>query len=234
MSDQKQPPDMELFWKQVAAYRAQKERGRVADGTFTWVRARDFLRDSDVLRSWAASNTVTRTTFALQVPVSHSASEQAAAVEAAARLVGAWSQIYEKDDRVDAIVTIPGTGKEVIIEAKASPHVIAPKSIESGESFGVPTIKPVVSRPVAMPAGYRMSQVLGWVFFFSPKTVRRLSEENVADYRWEMTDAEAKGKSAGELRKIKIQHWGGFAWCVLVTIVDSTVFRLLRMIFSKS
>lgn len=83
---------------------------------------------------------------------------------------------------------------------------------------------------ITMPPGYRMERVARWIFFFSPKTFRRVSEEIVADYRHEMVEAIGKGAPKAELRRLQFQHWGGFILVVLDSLVSGVVGKLVKLV----
>jgi hypothetical protein len=87
----------------------------------------------------------------------------------------------------------------------------------------------VPDRRIDMPPGYGMEQVARWVFFFSPKTFRRISEEIIADYRHELVEAEGQGKSEAELRTLKIQHWGGFVLSIISELYCGILGKLVKV-----
>ena len=87
----------------------------------------------------------------------------------------------------------------------------------------------MVFRPIATPPGYWMERVAGAIFFFAPKTVERVFSEIVADYRHEMIASEAKGASKAELRKLKIQHWGGFIIAVFDELLMGVLGRIVKV-----
>lgn len=84
--------------------------------------------------------------------------------------------------------------------------------------------------PLAMPPGYWMDRIARGIFFFSPKTIERVFEEIVADYRHETIEAEAKGRSAGTMRRIKAQHWGGFIIAVLEELAGGVVGKIVKVL----
>jgi hypothetical protein len=83
------------------------------------------------------------------------------------------------------------------------------------------------ARQLAMPPGLWMSRIARGVFFFSPKTVERVFEEIIADYRHEMLEAEWKGRTA-DLRWLRVQYWGAFIKSLITELAAGSLGRIIR------
>jgi len=79
---------------------------------------------------------------------------------------------------------------------------------------------------ITMPPGYMMERVLRWVFFFSRKTPR-IFNEVVADYRHEMIEAEASGRTS-DLLRLRIQHWGGFIKSLIIELAAGNLGKIIK------
>jgi hypothetical protein len=122
-------------------------------------------------------------------------------------------------------------------EEQVSKHMVDSYSIRRGRTrkitfFGDPmqsrSNELLEDRLIAMPPGYRMERAARWLFFFSRKTFRRISEEIIADYRHELVEAEARGQSNAEQRALKIQHWGGFLLAVVDELWSGIVGKIVK------
>lgn len=91
----------------------------------------------------------------------------------------------------------------------------------------VAAYKEALARQLAMPPGIWMSRIARGVFFFSPRTVERVFEEIIADYRHEMFEAEWRGRTA-DLRWLRIQYWGAFIKSVIAELAVGSLGRLIR------
>lgn len=92
-------------------------------------------------------------------------------------------------------------------------------------------LRPYMTAPrIAMPPGYWMERIATTVFFFSPRTVDRVFGESVADYRHEMIKAEAKGASSATLRKLRLQHWGGFFIALVEELAGGVVGKIVKVL----
>jgi len=123
---------------------------------------------------------------------------------------------------VDPATTILGRrniSEEDTVTASAT---VVPSGAEAEAAVRLPV------RVIAMPPGYLMARIARSVFFFSPRTVERVFEEIIADYRHEMVKGEASGKSTRELHAMRIQHWGGFIIAVVLEIAEGTVGRIWK------
>jgi hypothetical protein len=98
------------------------------------------------------------------------------------------------------------------------------------ESIGEAMLAEHKERAVEMPPGYRMQRVARVLFFFASKGTRRVFEEIVADYRYEMLDAEAKGATRGDLRMLVLRHWIGFVRAAADVVVRGLVAPIVKIL----
>lgn len=92
--------------------------------------------------------------------------------------------------------------------------------------LGDVSIEARVSR-IQMPPGYWMDRIARSVFFFSPKTIERIFEEIVGDFRHEMIKAEARGDLRA-MRRLRLQHWGGFIIALIEQLLEGLVGRIIK------
>lgn len=123
--------------------------------------------------------------------------------------------------------TVNVTEESDTVSATATVHGLRPNSIDTTSGVGTPTIS-VSPRPIAMPPGYWMERVAGVAFFFAPKTFRRISEETIADYIHEMIKAEARGDGLRAIRRLRLQHWGGFVIALFDELLTGLVGRIVK------
>jgi hypothetical protein len=128
--------------------------------------------------------------------------------------------LTEDDDTLDATGKVgPAPHDRPESCAELLDRGIAPKSMRLAETPG--------PSPIAMPPGYVMARIAAGVFFFS-RSMPRAVEEAVGDYRTEMTDAEARGKSPSEIRTLRAKHWAGFVICVIEALLTGSIGRIWR------
>jgi hypothetical protein len=88
---------------------------------------------------------------------------------------------------------------------------------------------PPADKPkIEFPPGHWMWQLARGLHFLSLNTAARLIEEFVGDYQLEMFDAMKCHKTAGEIRRIMLRHWVGFAFMVLELLV-AAIGKVIRM-----
>lgn len=143
-----------------------------------------------------------------------------------------WDKVLKEGDTVEVIREDGQHARTVVArytKPTPPPHVLTAVGIPSAEAVGTPTIKATPQR-IAMPAGHGMTRAAGFIFFFSPKTFKRISEEVIADYQREMINAEARGASPAELRKLRMQYWGAFIWTLVREFENSALGRLWKVL----
>lgn len=101
-------------------------------------------------------------------------------------------------------------------------------SATAGASAWLQPAQEAQARRVAMPPGFWMARIARGVFFLSPKTVERVFEEIIADYRHEMVKAEAKHLATAEMRWLRVQHWGGFLLALLNQLSVGILGKIIR------
>ena len=185
--------------------------------SFTWIKPSDAL-----LRQWPQITDPSSGMNArpIGVAISHEEALPITPLLGGRPIVGN-AALIEQGDTVTAAATVelPNVPK---------PHVLRPRSVRSTNSFGTPTIKPQPKSRIVRAPGHWMERVAYGFFFFSPKTFKRFGEENIADYRNEMVEAEARGDSPLALHLLRAQHWGGFFFCVLGKLVDGVLGRIVK------
>jgi hypothetical protein len=135
-------------------------------------------------------------------------------------------------------VVFPSAGEDGIIRSQFDEVVaescsellergITPRSMKPRVGVGKQTI--VVSRRVALPPGHTMACVGRWLFFFSRHGLR-VCEEIVGDYRFEMVEAEARGRPIAERRALCVHYWGRFALSALDLLLSGTIGKLFKVL----
>ena len=148
--------------------------------------------------------------FSINIDADHAASVQEAFARGA--IGGNISLVY-----VDGV----GKGTAVAVPHHGSKRPVLESCAE------LAAYEQALARRLAMPPGLWMSRIARAVFFFSPKTVERVFEEIIADYRHEMIQAEAAGRTA-DLHWLRVQYWGAFIKSLIVELSAGSLGKIIR------